>query len=263
MDFNGIIIAVVVIGLLGLLVGVFLGIAAIKLRIYVDPKQEEVLNALPGNNCGGCGYAGCAQMAEAIAKGQAPVGGCPVGGDKVAANIAKIMGESATTSRRQVAFVKCNGTCENASKDYDYSGMTDCNMAMFVPGNGPKSCNFGCMGFGTCVKACPFDAINIINGIAHVDEDKCKACGKCVAACPKQIIELVYADSKQRVACASHDKGPDAMKKCKSACIGCGICKKNCQSQAIEVEGFLAHIDYDKCVNCGVCKEKCPKKAII
>ena len=262
MDMNAIIIAVVVIGLLGLFIGLFLGVAAQKLKVETDPREEAILGVLPGNNCGGCGYAGCSGLAAAIAKGEAPVNGCPVGGDPVAEKIGEIMGVSAGSSEKMVAFVKCAGDCNKAKTDYAYQGMQDCRMLSFVPNGGPKSCNYGCLGFGTCVKECPFDAIHVIDGIAKVDEEKCKACGKCVAACPKNLIELVPQKSKYRVSCSSREKGPIVMKACEVGCIGCGMCQRNCPNQAVSVNEFLAKIDYEKCVQCGVCAEKCPKKCI-
>lgn len=262
MDMHAIIMAVIVIGVLGLFIGLFLGIAGIKLKVEVDPRQELISKALPGNNCGGCGFAGCEAMAEAIVKGEAPVNGCPVGGDKVGNEIAAIMGVESSSSDKKVAFVKCAGDCEMTTSDYDYQGVMDCRMLSFVPNGGPKSCNYGCLGYGSCVKACQFGAISVVNGIAVVDETKCVACGKCVEVCPKNIIELVPASSKYRVKCSSKDKGPVVMKACKVGCIGCGLCKKNCPNESIEVEDFLAKIDYDKCVGCGTCAEKCPKKAI-
>ena len=188
---SGIIMATVVIGCVGLFVGLFLGIAAIKFRVEVNPKEEEVLNALPGNNCGGCGFAGCSGLAHAIAEGEAPVNGCPVGGEAVGNVIAQIMGVEAEASEKMVAFVKCQGDCDRTRKDYEYSGVEDCGMLSFVPNGGPKSCNYGCLGYGNCVKACAFDAIHVVNGVAVVDKDKCKACGKCIEACPKQLIDMV------------------------------------------------------------------------
>ena len=162
-----------------------------------------------------------------------------------------------------VAFVKCQGDCDKAKQDYDYYGVQDCSMMAFVPNGGPKSCNYGCLGYGNCVKACAFDAIHIVNGIAVVDKDKCKACGKCVEACPKHLIDMVPYSAKYLVSCNSKDKGPVAMKACDNACIGCQLCAKNCPAEAITVTDFLAEIDYSKCVDCGTCLEKCPKKAII
>ncbi len=260
---QGVLTATILVGLVGLIVGVFLGIAGIKFAVETDPREEEVLNALPGNNCGGCGYAGCSGLAAAIAKGEAPVNACPVGGEPVGKTIAGIMGVEAGESVRMTAFVKCKGDCDKAKYDYSYTGVKDCNVMAFVPGGGPKSCNYGCTGFGNCVKACPFDAIHVVNGIAEVDKEKCKACGKCVAACPKNLIELIPYSATVKVACGSKDKGPVAMKACDAACIGCGMCVRNCPAGAIEVTDNLAHIDQEKCTGCGTCVEKCPKKAII
>lgn len=260
---TGIITAVVAIGCVGLFVGVFLGIAAIQFKVEVNPKEEEVLAALPGNNCGGCGYPGCSGLAHAIVEGEAPVNGCPVGGEPVGKAVAEIMGVESVESEKKVAFVKCQGDCDKTRVDYEYSGNRDCSMLAFVPNGGPKSCNYGCLGYGNCVDVCEFDAIHIVNGVAVVDREKCKACGKCVAACPKHLIELVPYNAKYLVACSSHEKGPDTMKACDTGCIGCQICKKNCPADAITITEFCAEIDYEKCINCGTCIDKCPKKAII
>lgn len=263
MNVSGILIAAVLVGGVGLFIGLFLGIAGIKFKVEVDEKEEAVLAALPGNNCGGCGFAGCSGLAAAIAKGEAEVGTCPVGGEPVAKKIAEIMGVEAGESVRMTAFVKCQGDCDKTKVDYDYSGVTDCNMLSFVPNGGPKSCNQGCLGYGSCVKACPFDAIRVVNGVAVVDKEACKACGKCVAACPKHLIELIPYAAKYAVACSNTEKGPVTMKACDVGCIGCTLCAKNCPNEAVTIENFNAHIDQDKCVGCGICASKCPKKAIV
>ena len=259
-----IIAAGVIVGLVGILLGLFLGISGEKFKVEVDPKEEAVLAELPGNNCGGCGYAGCSGLAAAIAKGEAPVGQCPVGGDPVAAKIGAIMGVSAEAGVKKVAFVKCAGTCEKAKSNYEYTGVEDCASMAFVPAGGSKACKYGCLGYGSCVKACPFDAIHVEeDGIAHVDVKKCKACGKCVAACPKGLIELVPYDTKHVVKCSSKDKGKDVMAACSVGCIGCMLCQKNCPEGAITVVNNIAHIDQSKCTGCGICAQKCPKKIIL
>ena len=178
MNIGAIIAATVLVAAVGLFIGVFLGVAGKKFAVEVDEKEVAVREALPGNNCGGCGYAGCSGLAAAIAKGEAPVNQCPVGGAPVAAKIGAIMGVDAGAGEKKVAFVKCAGTCDKTQKDYEYTGNEDCASMMFVPNGGPKACNYGCLGFGSCVKACPFDAIHIVDGIAVIDKEACKASGK-------------------------------------------------------------------------------------
>ena len=258
----GVILAAVVVGCVGIFIGFFLGIAGDKLAVEVDEKEEAILGVLPGNNCGGCGYAGCSGLAAAIAKGEAPINQCPVGGDPVANQIGDIMGIKAEAGSKKVAFVHCAGSADVAKNKYEYSGIEDCSAMAYVPGAGQKTCKFGCLGYGSCVKACPFDAIHIVDGVAKVDREACKACGKCIAACPKKLIDLVPYDAQYIVKCTSKDKGKVVMDSCGAGCIGCGLCQKNCEHDAIHMVDNIASIDYDKCTHCGLCATKCPKKII-
>ena len=263
MSINGIIIAIIVVGGIGCFIGVFLSIAAHKFSVEVDEKEELILKALPGNNCGGCGYPGCSGLAKAISEGNAPTSGCPVGGQKVALEIAKIMGIEAKEETRMCAFVACNGTNEACKKDYLYDGINSCLAASLMQTGSDKSCKYGCLGYGDCLKVCDFDAITIVDGISKIDKDKCKVCGKCIKACPKHIIKLVPYEGSKIVACSSKDKGAIVNKICTNGCIGCGICEKNCEHDAVHVIDNVAVIDFEKCTNCGMCKEKCPKKCLI
>ena len=259
---TGIIIAAAVVGILGILIGIFLGIASEKFKVEVDEKEILVRNELPGNNCGGCGYAGCDALAKAIAAGQAEVGACPVGGASTAEKIGAIMGVAGGTAEKKVAFVKCKGTCDKTKVQYNYYGVDDCKKVSVVPGAGEKACTYGCMGYGSCVKACAFDAIHVVDGVAVVDKEKCVACGKCVSSCPNHLIELVPYKAEHLVQCSSHDKGKDVKSVCESGCIGCTLCTKQCEFDAIHMEDNLAVIDYEKCTNCGKCADKCPVKVI-
>lgn len=259
-----IVIATVTVGIVGILIGVLLGIASEVFKVEVDEKEIQVREALPGNNCGACGYPGCDGLAKAIASGEARVNQCPVGGQPVAAKIAVIMGvDDVGASEKKVAFVKCKGNCNYTKKLYTYSGLHDCNGAMVVPGAGGKSCEYGCMGYGSCVKACEFDSIHIVDGIALVDKEKCVACGKCVTACPKKLIDMVPYKAKTLVQCNSQDKGKTVKDKCSVGCIGCTMCVKQCQDDAIHMVGNVALVDYSKCIECGRCAMKCPTKVII
>lgn len=262
MSITGIIIATIVVGGTGLIIGLLLGFAGKAFEVEVDEKEIAIREALPSNNCGGCGYAGCDALAKAIASGEALPNACPVGGAEVANKIADILGIEVSVVKN-VAFVKCSGNCEKAGNRFEYYGEEDCTQAALSTGGGPKACTYGCMGFGSCVKACEFDAIHIIDGIAFVDKEKCVACGKCVKACPKKLIEIVPYDNKYFVACNSNDFGKDVKAVCQAGCIGCKICEKTCKFDAIHVENNIAKIDYSKCKNCGACAMKCPAKVII
>ncbi len=172
------------------------------------------------------------------------------------------MGEEAGSVIPTAAFVKCEGSCDKAKEKYDYYGVTDCIAANYLQGKGSKACTFGCLGLGSCVNACMFDAIDIVDGVAVINEDKCTACGMCVASCPKAIIEIVPTASRVRVNCNSEEKGKDTRQACSVGCIGCRKCSKTCQYDAFEFVNGLAKIDYDKCVGCGDCIEACPTNAI-
>lgn len=262
MDVTSILYPVATISGLGLLFGAGLGFAAQKFAVEVDEKVEQVLEKLPGANCGGCGYAGCGAFANAVAAGEAKANACFVNSDENTVEIGKILGTSVEILEKQRAMVACRGTDENAKEKNKYYGITDCRDAALIPGGGSKACAYGCLGLGSCVEVCVFDAMSIKDGVAVVDPEKCTACGTCVRTCPKHIIHLIPATSTYHVNCMSEDKGKDAKANCKVACIGCGICVRNCEVKAISMKNRIAYIDNSICVDCGVCEEKCPTKAI-
>lgn len=254
---QSIIIATAAVGIIGLLIGLLLIMVDKKFKVEVDEKEIAVREFLPGNNCGACGYAGCDAMAAAIAKGEAPVNGCPVGGTPVAEQIAHIMGVEADETTKEVAFVKCSGSCDKVVQKSNYVGIHDCASAV-ASGLSPWACDYGCLGFGSCAAVCPFDAITVIDGVAVVDRTKCRTCGKCVAVCPKHLIEIIPDDSAYAVSCSNRDRGPAVKKVCSTGCIGCKLCEKQCENDAVHVENNVASIDYSKCTGCGKCHDKCP-----
>jgi len=258
-----IIIAISILGGLGLIISIILSVFGNVFKVEENEAEKAILSELPGNNCGGCGYPGCANLAKAIADGSTKANACPVGGKAVADKISLLTGKEAGDSKRMVAFVKCAGTCDKTGYSYDYAGVYDCRMAADVTGAGPKACSYGCLGYGTCVKACQFGAIRVVDGVAYVDREKCTSCGMCVKACPKKLIELIPYEPCFVVACSSKDKGPDLMKACMAGCVACGICAKNCPSGAITVSDNIAYIDQNKCTHCGTCYDKCPRGIII
>jgi len=258
---QSILITTLMITIIGLVVGAGLVFTAKKFYVEVDEREAAVREALPGNNCGACGYAGCDAMAAAIAKGEAPVNGCPVGGASVADKIGGIMGVSAEAGEKKAAFVRCKGSCDVTRNQGNYIGIKDCRSAVLA-GINITECSFGCIGFGSCEQVCPEDAIHVVNGVAVVNENRCVSCGLCVKACPKGLIEIKPVNNKVAVQCSNKDRGPQVKAVCSAGCIGCHLCEKQCESDAIHVVDNLAHIDYGKCTGCGKCAAKCPAKVI-
>lgn len=251
-----------VFGALGLVFGALLALAARVFEVKVDPKITEVRAALPGANCGACGFPGCDGLAVAIAKGQSKPDACPVGGEATAAEVARILGVTMTNTVAYTARVACGGLNGCSRQKYQYEGMKSCTAAAALH-NGPKACAFGCLGFGDCVAACPFGAIALIDGVAKIVEANCKSCEKCVAACPKKLISMVPKGKDYLVNCRSTQKGAVVKKNCDVGCIGCSKCVKVCPSSAITVTNNLAKIDPLLCTNCGECEKVCPTNAIV
>lgn len=261
MDMQNILIAAAVVGGTGLVFGLILSIASFVFEVKKDERAEKILAELPGANCGACGFAGCSAYADAVVLNGAPVNCCSVGKAAVAEKIAAIMGVEAGETVEMVANVACSGSCLNASDKYEYDGKPDCASAAILAG-GAKACPSGCLGLGTCAAKCRFGAITVRDGVAVVDEDKCTACGKCLKACPKGIIHFVPKLNNQRVKCQNPEIGKFVNQYCKTGCIGCKICEKNCPFGAVTVEHNYAVIDYGKCKNCGICVKKCPRGVI-
>lgn len=247
---------------LGAIMGVMLAIASKAFAVKTDPRVEDITNLLPGANCGGCGFAGCAAFAEAVVKGEANPSKCSASDEDRVEKMCAVMGVTMSDRVRMRAQVMCTGTSENAKKKYMYHGFNDCISAVTL-GGGDKLCPNGCIGLGTCVRSCAFDAITVVDGVAAVDYHKCRGCGVCVDSCPKKIIDLVPFDARHWVACKSVENAKATRKYCEMGCISCRLCEKNCASDAIHVDDNVASIIYDKCTDCGVCVGKCPRKIIM
>ena len=253
---------------LGAVLAAVLYFVAQKFKVEEDPRIDEVEKMLPGANCGGCGFAGCRGMAEALVKNDdISALYCPVGGGDVMKAVADYLGKAAPEREPQVAVVRCAGTCANRPRTNQFDGAPSCAVVAATYG-GETGCTFGCLGKGDCTAVCEFGAItmNPETGLPEVDDEKCTACGACVKACPKGVIELRKKFPKSRkvyVSCVNKDKGGVARKSCKAACIGCGKCAKVCPFGAITVENNLAFIDSTKCRLCRKCVVECPTGAIV
>ena len=266
-----ILIAIALLGGLGLIFGLVLAAASKVFYVETDPRLDKLNECLPGANCGGCGYAGCGAYAEAVLNGEAPIGACASGGNECAQAMAAIMGVKAEAVTRKVALVRCSGVrqydshgnlTKGAKVKGNYEGFKDCMAASKVGGTGPLVCEYGCLGYGSCTKACKYGAISVKDGVAIVDEDLCVGCMACAAACPRQLIVPVEPSRNVVIACNSMAKGAATTRACTVGWIGCGLCKKICPNGAITVANNIARIDYSKCIQCGLCATVCPKKLI-
>ena len=261
--------AVISLSSLGVIASTVLYIASKKFKVIEDPLIDEVDDLLPGANCGGCGLAGCRNFAEEIVKTKdLSLLYCPVGGNDLVKNIAKLLNLVPEEKEAFIAVVRCSGFLTNAPLKTEYDGAVSCAVSHSLF-SGEKGCASGCMGLGDCERVCGFDAITIDKErmLAIVDEEKCTGCNICVLACPRDVIELRPKGKKSRriyVACNNNEKGGVAKKNCKVACIGCGKCVKECvKFNAIEIKDNLAYIDAELCKNCRKCVGVCPTGAIL
>jgi len=260
--------SLVILGILGGVAAVILFFVAKKFKVEENPLIDEVESVLAGANCGGCGFAGCRNFAEACVKAatekQSLAGlNCP---SSDMSKVAGLLGLTATVAEPMIAVVRCNGTCENAPSKVHYEGADICGFANTLYA-GENGCPNGCLGLGDCVKKCQFNALHINKetGMPEVDEDKCVGCGACAKACPRGVIEIRAKGKNNRrvyVACNNTEKGAVAMKNCKVSCIACQKCFKTCPFEAIEMRGNLAYIDFTKCKQCRKCVEACPRGSI-
>jgi electron transport complex protein RnfB len=263
-----ILITIISLSLVAFVSAVILYFVAQKFKVFEDPVIDEVQALLPAANCGGCGFAGCRNFAEALVKAPSLDGlNCPAGGAEVMGAVAKILGKEAPVVDPLVAILLCNGTPEFRPHTSIYDGVSDCRIShnLYI---GETDCSYGCLGNGDCVRACSFDAMYMdsFTELPVIIDEKCVACGACVRACPRNLIELRKKAKKERklfVACSNCDKGGPARKACQVACIGCNKCLKICEFDAITITNNLAYIDATKCTFCRKCVTECPTNAIL
>ena len=226
---------------LALVMGWALGWANRAFHVHIDPKIEAAEGILPGANCGGCGYVGCREYAEAVVGGE-DASKCTVGGANVAQALGRLMGVEVAATCPYRPVVHCGATCADRLGRNEYRGYPSCAAANVI--SGVQECTYGCLGFGDCVEACKYDAIHIRQGLAVVDYARCVGCGACARACPRNIISMVpfKADTMMVVTCSNKDKGKDVSAACKVGCIGCGVCAR--LNDLFQVVEALAEIDY-------------------
>lgn len=265
---SSILVTVITLGLIGLASAVILYFISQKFKVYEDPRIDIVQEALPGANCGGCGFTGCRNFAEALVKADTLENlNCPVAGATIMADVAKILGKETVAKDPLVAVVRCQGSPEYRPRTSVYTGIKNCRIAHNLYG-GDTDCHYGCLGFGDCVMACKFDAMYMDEKTLFpvIIDDKCVACGACVKACPRNIIELRKKSKKERkifVSCVNCDKGGPARRACKVACIACNKCFNVCEFDAITIKNNLAYIDSFKCTFCRKCVVECPTGSIL
>ncbi len=251
---------VIIITIIGISSGVVLSIASVLMAVPKNKKAEALESALPGANCGACGFSGCSGYALAMAEGNAETGLCPPGGEDCMNACNAILGVSGTLVKK-TAIVNCVGSYDVTDDKVEYDGIKSCSAAALLVGGVP-SCRFGCLGMGDCERACPFNAVSVCNGVAIIDAKLCKACGKCIAVCPKKIIDMVPYKKQALIRCSNCDKGAGVVKICKVGCIGCMKCQKVCPTNAVTVTSFKASVNPELCVACGKCAQVCPRGII-
>ena len=221
-----------------------LGVAKEKLRVEEDPRIALVNEALPAANCGGCGFAGCADFAKAVVEQRAECTGCPVGGSKTAERIAQILGVEVVRTYPYRPVIHCRAKRSDKLGIVPYEGVASCVEANVV--GVTQGCTYGCLGYGDCVRACAYDAMRMEEDLPVIDYDKCTGCGACVRACPRNIIEQIPFKQERMLVIACANKEPVKCVKavCKVGCIGCGLCQR-LFADLFRVENNLAYLNYD------------------
>lgn len=247
---------------LALVAAIGLTLAAKFMAVPVNETEQKLRDVLPGANCGACGFAGCADYAAALAKGDVAPNLCSAGGAAVAKAIGDVLGVDAGDVVEMVAFVQCSATKDEKTRQMDYLGYHSCAGAKQYFG-GENLCKQSCLGLGDCAKVCTKDAISLENGLAVIDREACMGCGACAKVCPNGAMAMVPKSAKYGVGCSSTAKGKDTRAGCTLGCIGCKLCEKACKFDAIHVENNCATIDQDKCKNCGACVKACPRHIVV
>ena len=257
-----ILITVGVLCAIGAVCALLLVLASKYMAVPVDERFPAIRGCLPGANCGACGYAGCDGYANALTAGEeSKINKCIAGGKSVAMALADTMGVEFEAVAEVNAYVLCSGSCKVTDKKADYTGTRTCAAAKLLH-SGDGACRYGCLGYGDCASVCHEHAINIVNGVARINDIRCMGCGACVRTCPQQIITVLPKNIEQFVGCSNHDRGPAVKAVCSAGCIGCGLCAKKCPQGAITMKSNLPFIDYNKCIGCIECMDACPMKII-
>ncbi|MDR2543206.1 MAG: RnfABCDGE type electron transport complex subunit B [Treponema sp.] len=265
---NAILIAVFSVTALGAILAIILCVASKLMHVQIDERVEKLTAAMPGVNCGVCGYPGCSGYAVAlIADANVKANLCTPGGAELLTQISTILGVEAGSIEQKVAVVTCAGDQKARQKKMDYFGIKTCEAAKPLFG-GENACAYGCLGYGDCQKVCPCKAICMEDGLARIIKELCNGCSLCVKSCPNKLISIEDAGISVFVACKNIEKGAVVRKKCTFGCIGCTKCVKECPGEAIVIENNLAKIDHQKCKlfndkqKCGKCAEVCITKCI-
>jgi Na+-translocating ferredoxin:NAD+ oxidoreductase RNF subunit RnfB len=256
-----IVITAVFAAILAFVLGIALGFFKEFFAVPQDPLVGQIREALPGANCGACGFPGCDGYAAAVAAGNADISRCSVGGKDAAEKLSALMGVSANVTPI-VAVLGCQGSRDHAPLKGTYTGLATCRGAKLSAG-GTKLCAWGCLGYGDCTRVCKFGALSMGDkGLPVIDYAKCTGCKICVGECPQTILRAVPKETQGAMPVCSN-RNPlktMVMKTCKAGCIKCELCVKNCPENCITMVNGLPQVDYAKCTSCGTCVSKCPTK---
>ncbi len=233
--------AVAVFAVLAALLSTMLVLAERRLAVAEDARLHDLIEALPGVNCGGCGEPSCRAFAEALIAGTAVPAACSVSSAATQRRIAAFLGVDVGVVERRVARLACAGDDRTAPRLGNYHGERTCSAAAAVAAGG-KACAWGCLGFGDCERVCDFDAIRMdAHSLPVVDEALCTACGDCVRACPKDLFHLVPAAEPLWVACSNPQAGSELVEVCAVACTACGKCVRDAPDRLV-MDGNLPRL---------------------